>query len=112
MTQSSTHTQSSTQTWCERLQGKLMAAIDAAWDAIAATDDPAVIRKARDKARACGELAAMARKVAAMTPRPGPVRPSAGFPPPAFEPPILEPEEAERPLRKLDRLKGGGRGRL
>jgi len=101
-------TQSSTQTWCERLQGKLMAAIDAAWDAIAATDDPAVIRKARDKARACGELAAMARKVAAMTPRPRPVRPSHAFPPLAFEPEA----EIERPPRKLDRLKGGGRGRL
>lgn len=84
-----------------------MAALDATWEIIATSDDPAQIRKARDKAKACGDLAAMARKVAAMTPRPRPMRPSAAFPPPVGE---AEPEE--RPARKLDRLKGGGRGRL
>ena len=109
MTQASTPIQPASQIWCERLQGKLMAALDAAWEVIAATDDPAVIRKARDKARACGDLAAMARKVAAMTPRPKPSRPSAGFAPPACEP---EPAPEARPIRKLDKLKGGGRGRL
>ena len=31
------------------------------------SDDPAEIRKARDKAKACGELAAVVRKVATMT---------------------------------------------
>jgi len=107
MTQERLHTQTASQTWCDRLQAKLMAALDAAWETIAETDDPAVLRRARDKARACGDLAAMARKVAAMTPRPRPPRPPADFPPPAFA-----PEEADRPLRKLDRLKGGGRGRL
>lgn len=101
-------TQSSPQTWCERLQGKLMAALDAAWETIATTDDPAVLRRARDKARACGDLAAMARKVAAMTPRPRPPRPPAGFPFPAE----LEAATDAPPPRKLDRLKGGGRGRL
>jgi hypothetical protein len=101
-------TQTSVQTWCDSLQAKLMAALDATWELIATSDDPAAIRRARDKAKACGDLAAMARKVAAMTPRPKPPRPPAGFPPSA-----PEPEAApERPVRKLDRLKGGGRGRL
>ena len=100
-------TQTSVQTWCDRLQAKLMAALDAAWEVIADSDDPAEIRKARDKARACGDLAAMARKVAAMTPRAKPAKPPAGFPPPA-----PEPEAPGWPVRKLDRLKGGGRGRL
>jgi hypothetical protein len=102
-------TQSSTQTWCERLQRQLMAALDAVWETIAATDDPAVIRKARDKAKACGDLAAMARRVAAMTPRPKPSRSPAGLAPLDFEPEVAA---EERPPRKLDRLKGGGRGRL
>jgi len=100
-------TQSSVQTWCDRVQAKLMAALDATWAVIDASDDPAEIRRAREKAKACGEMAATVRKIAAMTPRPKPARPPAGFPPPAFE-----PEDAERPPRKLDRLKGGGRGRL
>lgn len=84
-----------------------MAALDAAWETIATSDDPDLVRKARDKAKAVGELAAMARKVAAMTPRPRPTRPPGGFPP--LNPPI---EAAEQPPRKLGRLKGGGRGRL
>ena len=60
-------TQSSVQDWSARTQAKLMAKIDALWAAIEASDDPAVIRKARDKVRLCGELAAAARKVAEMT---------------------------------------------
>lgn len=97
-------TQSSAQTWCNGLQARLMAALDAIWASIEATDDPALIRRARDKAKACGEIAAMARKVAAMIPmrKPAPAFPGlpAGFDP---EPP---------PARALDRLKGGRRGRL
>ncbi len=103
-------TQSSVQTWCDRVQAKLMATLDATWDVIATSNDPAEIRRARDKAKACGELAATVRKVAAITPRPRPQRPAPGFPPPAFEPD--EALETDRPPRKLDRLKGGGRGRL
>ena len=60
-------TQPSFSAWCETLQTKLMAAIDAAWAILETSDDPAEIRKARDKAQACGDLAAVARKVAAMT---------------------------------------------
>ena len=100
-------TQADTRTWCDRLQAKLMAALDAAWEAIAASDDPAVIRKARDRAKACGEIAAMARKVAAMTPVvKAPATPNGAFAP--------SPDVAvqARPQRALDRLKGGGRGRL
>jgi hypothetical protein len=101
-------TQTPVQTWCDRLQAKLMAALDATWERIETSDDAAAIRKARDKARACGDLAAMARKVAAMTPRQRPSRPPAGFPLPAPKPQAAP----DRPVRKLDRLKGGGRGRL
>ncbi|MGH1557915.1 hypothetical protein ACRAWD_09355 [Caulobacter segnis] len=89
--------------------GQADGALDAAWEAIAETDGslPSSAGPATAGARACGDLAAMARKVAAMTPRLRPQRPPAGFPPLD-----LEPEDAERPIRKLDRLKGGGRGRL
>jgi hypothetical protein len=43
-------TQPSFSAWCETLQRKLMAAIDAAWATLETSDDLAVIRKARDKA--------------------------------------------------------------
>jgi hypothetical protein len=56
-------------TWCADLQAKLMAALDAAWALAETTDDPAVIAKARDKARLCGQMAAEVRKVAAMVPQ-------------------------------------------
>lgn len=100
-------TQPAARTWCDRLQAKLMAALDAAWETIATSDDPALIKRARDKAKACGDIAAMARKVAAMSPTPKRAAP------PAW--PFAEASEiaAEaRPTRALDRLKGGGRGRL
>lgn len=95
-------TQSSVEDWCARIQAKLMAALDAAWALIEASDDPDVVRKARDRAKACGELAAMARKVTAMSPR----RPATS----AW--PAQMAEEAAAPARGLDRLKRGGRGRL
>ena len=91
--------------WLQALQLKLMAALDAAWSLIDGDADPAAIRQARDKAKAIGELAAVARKVAGMAPARKPSPAFAGFP----EPP--EPED-HRPSRGLDRLKGGGRGRL
>ena len=56
-------------TWCLTFQLKLMAALDAAWKTIDTTTDPAAIREARDKAKAIGDLAAMARKVALIAPR-------------------------------------------
>ena len=60
----------STRTWCDRLQQKLMDVIDAAWAMVEASDDPAVLAKARDRARACGQLASEARKVLALDPKP------------------------------------------
>ncbi len=83
------------QTWCEGLQAKLMAAIDAAWAVIESGDDPAATQRAREKVRVCGQMAAAVRKVAAMS---GPRKPAA----------VPEVE----PVRGLDRLRGGGRGRL
>jgi hypothetical protein len=63
---SDTHTPVST--WCEALQRKLMAAIDAAWALAEKSDDPAVLAKVRDKARLAGQLAAEARRIAALIP--------------------------------------------
>ena len=89
--------------WCETLQAKLMAAIDAAWATIEASDDPAALRQARDQAKACGELAAVARKVMAM----------AGLgrskPVPAGSAALADPAsvmtQAEHALRALEQLK-------
>ncbi|MDR7118324.1 hypothetical protein [Caulobacter sp. BE254] len=120
-------------TWCAAFQLKLMAALDAAWKTIEAATDPAVIRQARDKVKAVGELAAMARKVALIVPTPR------GKPPlaetaaaglhaaqgvanvsamimasrPAAAP-VAAPvaAQAEHARRALDKLKGGRRGRL
>ena len=94
--------------WSQALQAKLMAAIDAAWKTIETSDDPVAVRKARDKAKACGELAAVVRKVAAMTGLGG-AKPAAA-PEPAFAAPVLA--QVEHAKRALDKLKGGGRARL
>jgi hypothetical protein len=109
-------------TWCVTFQLKLMAALDAAWKTIEAASDPAVIRQARDKAKAVGELAAMARKVALIVPTPrgkprlAETTAAQGVanvremmmtsvqPAPAAQ--------AEPARRALDKLKGGRRGRL
>lgn len=55
--------------WCDALQAKLMAALDEAWAMAESSDDPAVQARARDKAKLCGQMAAAARKIAAMTPQ-------------------------------------------
>jgi hypothetical protein len=54
--------------WCVDLQVKLMAALDAAWALAEHSNDPAVIARARDKAKLCGQMASEARKVAALVP--------------------------------------------
>lgn len=54
--------------WCEDLQIKLMKALDEAWAMAASTRDPDVIIKAMARAKLCGQIAAMARKVAALVP--------------------------------------------
>ncbi|AZS22649.1 hypothetical protein CSW63_19635 [Caulobacter sp. FWC26] len=108
-------TQTTSETWCARIQAKLMAAIDAAWAMIEASDDPAVLRKARDKVKACGELAANVRKIAAMSGqrRPAP-RAAAGSALDAALAAVATAAPASDPPteRGLDRLRRGGRGRL
>lgn len=115
-------------TWCLNFQLKLMAALDAAWKSIDTSTDPAVLRQAREKAKAIGDLAAMARKVALITPRdrakpaktPMMDAVTAGFATAggladlsamvADIPPVAA--QAEHARRALDKLKGGRRGRL
>ena len=108
-------TQTTSETWCARIQAKLMAAIDAAWALIEASDDPAVLRKARDRVKACGEMAANVRKIAAMSGRRGPTPRAVGVS--ALDATLAAiatamPAPDSAPERRLDRLKGGGRGRL
>ncbi|CAN5500215.1 hypothetical protein BH10PSE3_BH10PSE3_26120 [soil metagenome] len=128
-------TQADIPTWCLDFQLKLMTALDAAWKTIDTTTDPAAIREARDKAKAIGDLAAMARKVALITPRdrakPGTTMVDAVaaglhatqgvadakamradsllLATPAAAPVAAQAEHARR---ALDKLKGGRRGRL
>ncbi|NQE63212.1 hypothetical protein E1H18_3468 [Caulobacter sp. RHG1] len=56
--------------WCAEMQAKIMAVLDAAWDLAENSSDPAVIALAREKAKACGQIAATVRKVATMVPAP------------------------------------------
>jgi len=100
-------TQISVPAWSQGLQTKMMAAIDAAWRTIETSDDPAAVKKAREKAKACGEMAAVVRKIAAMVV----VRPLAG-PAPEFAGAAAAVGQVEIATRALDRLKGGRRGRL
>ncbi len=125
-------TQTDIPTWCLNFQLKLMAALDAAWTSIEATTDPAAFRQARDKARAIGDLAAMARKVALITPRDrakpaGPTMTdvaAAGLAATqgvanvramladSLCPAAAPAAQVEHARRALDKLKGGRRGRL
>ncbi|MBU4434942.1 MAG: hypothetical protein KKC14_11065 [Alphaproteobacteria bacterium] len=101
-------TQISPDTWCERLQGKLMAGLEAAWALIERADDPALIKKVREKARLIGQMAATARQIVLMVP---PRRPVSVLAAGAASIPVPEASEP-RPERGIDRLKGGRRGRL
>ncbi|KRA62606.1 hypothetical protein ASD89_22700 [Caulobacter sp. Root656] len=119
-----THTPAPSLAWCQALQAKLMAALDAAWAILERSQDPAEIRRARDKAKAIGDLAAMARKVAQMTAtvRKPPVDVLAaglaavqgGADLGVMAAPLAAPlaPQAEHARRALDKLKGGRRGRL
>jgi hypothetical protein len=106
-------TQTNIPAWCQALQAKLMAALDAAWAILEHSDDPAEIRRARDKAKAVGDLAAVARKVALIVPLPRPA-PALAAAAPAELAPALAPiaAQAEHARRALEKLKGGRRGRL
>jgi hypothetical protein len=128
-------TQTDIPTWCLNFQLKLMAALDAAWAILDTTDDPAEIRRARDKAKAIGDLAAMARKVALITPSGRPKPPATLMTDAAAAglaatqgvanvramladslgraaPDPAPAAQAEHARRALDKLKGGRRGRL
>ena len=71
---SQTHPARSPRQWCDEMQAKLMAALDEAWRIAESSDDPAVQARAREKARLCGQMAATARKIAAMTPAAKPAK--------------------------------------
>jgi hypothetical protein len=109
MTQTQTHTPAPSIAWCQALQAKLMAALDAAWAILDRSDDPAEIRRARDKAKAIGDLAAMARKVALIVPTARAAPALADTLAPVGAPVGAQAEHARR---ALDKLKGGRRGRL
>jgi hypothetical protein len=124
-------------TRCLTFQLQLMDALEATWKSIESTNNPAAIRQARDKAKAIGDLAAMARKVALVlpTPRGKPqlaetaaaglhaaqglanvremLMASRAAAAPA-DAPVAAPvaAQAEHARRALDKLKGGRRGRL
>ena len=135
MTQTQTNTPAPSIAWCLSLQMKLMAALDAAWAILDHSDDPAEIRRARDKAKGIGEIAVMARKVALITPTARKslmdavatglnttkdvadlglmARTLNAAVVPAVAP-VMAPvaAQAEIARRALDKLKGGRRGRL
>jgi hypothetical protein len=110
--------------WCDDLQIKLMAVMDAAWRVAETSADPAEVAKALARAKLCGQFAANARKVAALAPTSRgaePARSSEAKTPAAparLEVQPLDPDAP--PLRQadiaraaLDRLRSGGgrRGR-
>jgi hypothetical protein len=115
--------------WRDAVQQKLMAALDRAWTTIDTDPDPAKVRAARDKAKACGELAACVRKVAGLSLVRASGARRAGLPVGEEEVMAAEIEAAamvaevvgalpvagpvaRRGAGKLGRLKGRGRGRL
>lgn len=109
MSQTQTPSAQTPSAWCADLQAKLMAALDAAWAIAETSDDPAVIAKARDKARLCGQMAAEVRKVAAMVPQPKLLAPKLGqLPAPILDtdtakPPAAQAQAMQAALRKLKR---------
>lgn len=117
--------------WRQALQLKLMAALDAAWAMIEDNTDPALIREARERVKAIGDIAAMARKVVLLEPppKPGPSHDvtaqaerlgrvmAPGLAAEALtstlkEGPAPMAAQAEHTRRALEKLKGGGRARL
>ncbi|MBO9707865.1 MAG: hypothetical protein J7521_06620 [Caulobacter sp.] len=105
-------TQTKILTWCQAIQSKLMDALDAAWAILEASNDPEEIKRARDRAKACGDLAAQVRKVALAAPMPRGGKAFAMEPagPEGFAAPA--PTQADHARRALEKLKGGRRGRV
>lgn len=94
--------------WCAKNQQRLMAAMDELWAAIENDLDREGMRKATEKVRLLGQMAATVRKIVTALPRERALRP-AGATPMAS---AIAELEAERAPRAIDRLKGGARGRL
>jgi hypothetical protein len=105
---------------CLTFQIMLMDALEATWAVIEDSFDSVDLRLARDKAKAIGDLAAMARKIALIVPV---ARPKAAVAPALAEldalltaetaiGPLAAPmaAQAEHARRALDKLKGGRRG--
>ncbi|MBC7668938.1 MAG: hypothetical protein H7236_10930, partial [Gemmatimonadaceae bacterium] len=63
-------TQTDIPAWRDALQLKLMAALDAAWAILDSSDEPAEIRRVRDRVKALGAPAPLPRKVAPVRPKP------------------------------------------
>ena len=103
---------------CLTFQMKLMDALEATWAVIEDSFDPVDLRLARDKAKAIGDLAAIARKIALIVPVAR--AKSAAAPALAELEALLAAEtalapvaaQAEHARRALEKLKGGGRSRL
>lgn len=97
---------------CANFQIRLMKAMDKAWADAEAAEDPAARAKALAKAKLCGQFAASARRIAAITP-PEPRRPAIkSSDDDAPDQPLLTQAAIARTA--LERLKAGGgrRGRL
>jgi len=97
---------------CAQFQAQLMTALEAEWRRIEHSNDPVELRRARDKAKAIGDLAAMARKVALIVPEARPAKPAASALPGADALLAGEAAQVEPARRALEKLKGGGRARL
>ena len=101
-----------------------MAAMDEAWRVADTSKDPAEVARALARAKLCGQFAASARKIAAMTPgraKPAVQTPQRPAPRPFSVPSDAGPDQEPAPSAQaviarsaLERLKAGGgrRGRL
>jgi uncharacterized protein (UPF0371 family) len=115
-------TQTDIPTWLVHLQAKLVTALEAVWAIVDGDDDPPAVRQALDKAKAIGQLAAVARKVGLITPsgrKPlmdavtkglHATQAIADLGVMVHAPAVAA--QAEPARRALDKLKGGRRGRL
>lgn len=93
--------------WCAKIQQRLMAAMDELWTAMEDGLDREAMRKASEKVRLLGQMAATVRRIVVALPPERAARVVGGWPP------ALEPETTPSgPPRKIDALKGGARGRL
>ena len=100
-------TSETSRAWCAKIQQRLMAAMDELWAAMEEGLDREAFRKASEKVRLLGQMAATVRKIVQVLPPERAARPAGGLPAGLELPP-----SPPRPERKIDALKGGARGRL